>query len=173
MIPLAFDGGWSDGDPGAGRLRFDSPRLSDIKHFHISSRDAAAARIGPQVSTWGIGDVIVLERTGQEQNRVVAWVIGEVVNRGTYYTVPVSLRSAVGSFAEHDSLTVSHQLNVPAVPEAPPEPVAPTLVLRPEPVPAQSQPNPELDRLRAENAALMAILNDLTKDQTQVLLPHD
>ena len=173
MIPLAFDGGWSDGDPGAGRLRFDSPRLSDIKHFHISARDAAACRIGPQVSTWGVGEVIVIERTGQEQNRVVAWVIGEVINRGTYYSVPVSLRSAVGSFAEHDSLTVSHQLNLPAVPDPQQAALAPTLVVRSEPVQTQPQPNPELDRLRAENAALMAILNDLSKDQTQVLIPHD
>lgn len=174
MIPLAFDGGWSDGDPGAGRLRFDSPRLADIKHLHISARDAAAARIGPQVSAWGIGDVIVVERDGLADNAVVAWVIGEVANKGTYYSVPVSIRSAKGSFGDSDRLTVSHQVNAPAVLETTPPPAVPTVALRPAPPPLpQPQSNPEIDRLRSENAALMAIINDLAKDQTKVLIPHD
>jgi len=174
MIPLAFDGGWSDGDPGAGRLRFDSPRLADIKHFHISARDAAAARIGPQVSAWGVGDVLVVERDGYTDNAVVAWVVGEVANKGTYYYVPVSIRSARGSFGDHDRLTVSHQVNAPAIAETAPAPAEPSVILRPvpSPLPAPTS-NPEIDRLRAENAALLSILQDLTHDQTKVLLPHD
>jgi len=174
MIPLAFDGGWSDGDPGAGRLRFDSPRLAEIRTLHISARDAASARIGPQVSGWGLGDVIVIERDGYADNAVVAWVIGEVSNKGSYYSVPVSVRSARGSFADDDRLTLSQQVNATALVEVSPEPALPSVVLRPAPPDIlPPEPSPEMDRLRAENAALLAILQDLTRDQTKVLLPND
>lgn len=170
MIPLAFDGGWSDGDPGAGRLRFDSPHLAEIKNFHISSRDAASARIGPLVSSWAIGDVIAVGRPGT-QNVVIGWVIGPVENKTTYYSVPVSIRSATGSFADSDGINVAHQSNVPVIAADVRVPAQPTRVVK-EPEPAPAVDPALMSNLQAENAALLAIINDLANDTTQVILPN-
>lgn len=123
-IRVAFDGGWTDGDPGSGRLRFDSPRIASAKHLYINARDAQDAILDEWVPTWRVGDVIVIERPGAERNRVVAWVVGAVYHRGSYWRVPVSVRTVYGAFAAHDELALHHAANDVAtdVVETPPLP---------------------------------------------------
>lgn len=107
-LRLAFDSGWSHGDPGNGRLRFDSPKLSKVRFLYINARDADEALLGQLVGSWALGDVIVIERMGNDVNRVVAWIIGPVHHCGSYYQVPVAIRSVRGAFAAHDELELHH-----------------------------------------------------------------
>jgi len=110
-IRVAYDSGWSDGDPGNGRLRFDNPRLSKARHLYVNARDAQEALLSELVPTWKTGDVIVIERPGAETNRVVAWVVGDIVHRGAYWRVPIAVRTVYGAFAAHDELVLHHAAN--------------------------------------------------------------
>ena len=103
-IRVAFDSGWSDGDPGNGRVRFDAPRLVDARHIYVNARDAQDAILDEWVPTWGVGDVLIVERAGAERNRVIAWVVGAVYHRGSYWRIPVKVRTVYGAFAAHDEL---------------------------------------------------------------------
>jgi hypothetical protein len=124
-LRVAYDTGWSDGDPGNGRLRFDNARISKARHLFINARDAQDALLSELVPAWRTGDVVVIERPGAEANRVVAWIIGDIVHRGSYWRVPISVRSVYGAFAAHDELVLHHATNSvdadePAVMAAPP-----------------------------------------------------
>lgn len=110
-IRVAYDSGWSDGDPGHGRLRFDNARLSKARHLYVNARDAQEALLNELVPTWKTGDVIVIERPGAETNRVVAWVVGDIVHRGAYWRVPIAVRTVYGAFAAHDELVLHHAAN--------------------------------------------------------------
>lgn len=142
VIRLAFDSGWSDGDPGNGRLRFDSPKLSKVRFIYINARDADEALLGQLVGGWSLGDVLVIERMGAEVNRVVGWIIGPVNHRGSYYQVPVAIRSVRGAFAAYDEMELHHhssQSIVDAEPDRPtldlaPLPMATTITFAPSPM---------------------------------------
>lgn len=122
---MAFDSGWSDGDPGSGRLRFDAPAISRAKYLYINARDAQDAILDEWVPTWRVGDVVVIERPGAERNRVVAWVVGAVYHRGSYWRIPVSIRTVHGAFAAHDELLLHHAPNDIATDVSPATPAAP------------------------------------------------
>lgn len=186
-IRVAFDGGWSDGDPGSGRLRFDSPRIASARHLYINSRDAQDALLDEWVPTWRVGDVIVIERPGAERNRVVAWVVGAVYHRGSYWRVPVSVRTVYGGFAAHDEIALHHAANdvatdvveapplPPSIPEfrtahlpgPPPLPVV-TPVMPAPGVQAAPEGSERLAALEAENRALQQIIERLVSDDTEL-----
>lgn len=158
-IRLAFDGGWSDGDPGKGRLRFDSPALAKAKHLYVNAQDAQEALLGSLVPTWKHGDVLVLERPGVETNRVVAWIMGPIVHRGAYYKVPVLIRSVSGGFAAQDELALHHYRNAEAADQQP-EPAAPL-----QPVAPVAAVPSDVER------RLTAIENRLREAETRLLAP--
>lgn len=139
LIRLAFDSGWSAGCPGSGRVRFSSPKLSQSSFICVNARDAQDSLLDELVPTWGIGDVLVIERASADRNRVVAWIIGPIHNGGSYYRVPIIVRTVNGGFAAHDELVLHHHKNVTETDEpekqiwAPPQrtPKAPELPLPP------------------------------------------
>lgn len=146
LLRMAFDSGWSHGDPGDGRLRFDNPRIAKAGNLCINARDAQEAMLDELVPTWRIGDVIVVERPGHDRNRVVAWIIGPIVHMGSFYRVPIIVRTVHGAFAAHDELVLHHHRNVtetddaapisplPAASAGPSLPISPLLpVLAPAP----------------------------------------
>lgn len=128
LIRLAFDSGWSSGDPGDGRVRFDSPVLSKASFICINAKDAQECLLDELVPTWGVGDVLVIERPSLDRNRVVAWIIGPIHNGGSYYRVPIIVRSVNGNFTAHDELALHHHRNVVDTDE--PEPRALSLPQR-------------------------------------------
>lgn len=123
-INLAYDGGWTDGDPGEGRLRFDNPKLAKIRFAYVNARDADEALLNELVPSWKAGDVLVVERSGAEGNRIVCWIGGPVQHRGTYYKVPVFPRAIRGNFTDHDEVSLTCQPNE-VNDAAEPAPVAP------------------------------------------------
>lgn len=180
-LRLAYDSGWSDGDPGHGRLRLDAPSPIRAHHLYINARDAQDAVLDELVPTWGVGDVLVVERTGG-QGRLVAWVIGHIRHGGSYWKIPVSVRTVSGSFAAHDEVRLSHYLNEAAMAGEPaPQAAAAvfvastgtaaTTIAPVEPAEIHSPVSPQdLATLQAENAALVALLRDLTADKTPLLV---
>lgn len=112
LIRLAFDSGNTNGCPGSGRVRFSSPRLSQSTFVCVNARDAQDSFLDELVPTWGIGDVLVIERASADRNRVVAWIIGPIHNGGSYYRVPIIVRTVSGSFTAHDELVLHHHKNV-------------------------------------------------------------
>lgn len=118
-LRMAFDSGWSHGDPGDGRLRFDSPSIAKAVNIIVNARDAQEALLDELVPSWRIGDVLVIERPGADRNRVVAWVIGPITHMGPCYRVPILVRSVHGGFAAHDEVALHHHRNVTDVDEAP------------------------------------------------------
>lgn len=109
---LAWDGGVSDGDPGTGRIRVNAGAMRHATHFLINSRDRHGALVGEPVAKFWPGDVLHLERDGG--GLIVAWVMGEVSHSGSYYKVPISVRSADGAFASDDLVTLHHQMDARA-----------------------------------------------------------
>lgn len=109
-VPLlfGFDAGWSDGDPGDGRLRFNAPAITDASWLYVNVRDVQEAMLGDLIPKIAIGDVLVIERVGAKHNRVVCWVIGAVIHGGSYYKLSIRVRSVTGSFAVHDDLMLHH-----------------------------------------------------------------
>lgn len=118
-LRMAFDSGWSHGDPGDGRLRFDSPSIAKAVNIIVNARDAQEALLDELVPSWRVGDVLVIERPGADRNRVVAWVIGPITHMGPCYRVPILVRSVHGGFAAHDEVALHHHRNVTDVDEAP------------------------------------------------------
>lgn len=112
LIRLAFDSGWSHGDPGDGRLRFDSPKIGKASTLCVNARCAQETMLDQLVPQWGIGDVLVIERAALDKNRIVAWIIGPIAHGGSYFRIPVKVRSVSGSFAAHDELLLHHHLSV-------------------------------------------------------------
>lgn len=112
MIRFAFDSGWSDGDPGDGRLRFNTPKIACARFAYVNAKAADEARLDELVPTFGVGDVLVMERADMPGNRAVAWILGPIYHGGSYYKIPIAVRSVAGSFAAHDDLIVSHYANV-------------------------------------------------------------
>lgn len=126
LLRLAFDSGWSHGDPGDGRLRFDNPKTAKASNLCINARDAQEAMLDELIPTWRIGDVVVIERPGAERNRVVVWIIGPIVHMGPFYRIPIIVRTVNGAFAAHDELVLHHHRNVTEVnDQVAPAPTAP------------------------------------------------
>lgn len=168
-LALAFDSGWSDGDPGSGRLRFDTPKPARARFVCVNARDSQDAVLDELVPTWGVGDVLVIERPGATSNRWVGWVVGPIVHRGSYYKVPVKPRTVTGAFAAHDELALHHHRDVVDVEEPEIAPgIAPLPIIGaaalppPAPLPA-AQPDAAL---AAENAELRRVLQSLVSDNT-------
>jgi hypothetical protein len=86
--------------------------LLKAKHLYVNARDAQEALLGKLVPTWKQGDVLVVERPSAEKNRLVAWIMGPLVHGGSYYKVPVLVRSVSGAFAANDGITLHHFPNV-------------------------------------------------------------
>lgn len=186
-IRLAFDSGWTDGNPGNGRLRLDAPSPIRARHVYINACDAQQALLEDLVPTWGIGDVLVIERIGGvEPSRIVAWVIGPVRHGGNYWKIPIVVRTVAGSFAAHDDVRLTQYPNEaalapsqPVASLAPVAPVAPQPLVRPEAAdvaaagPALTPVAPVAASLEAENAQLLALLRELTADTTPLDLVTD
>lgn len=183
-LRVAYDSGWSDGDPGNGRLRFDSPRLSRARHLFINARDAQEALLTELVPMWRTGDVLVIERPGAETNRVVAWIVGDIVHRGPYWRVPISVRTVYGAFAAHDELILHHAPNAadgdePEIIPARPSITSPAHVERPErsvPPPIPSVPmhadvtayETRIAQLERDNQSWQEIVQRLVADDTEL-----
>lgn len=168
VVTLGFDEGWSDGDPGAGRIRFDAPSIVKARNLYINAVDSNGAILDQLVPTWTIGDVIVVERG---EGRIVAWVIGPIRHGGSYWKIPITVRTVTGSFAAHDHVALTHYLNEAdalAAREASPAVTVPAVVSEPPPLVVAS--SDDVDALRTENAALLALLRDLTQDKTPLLV---
>ncbi len=125
-LRMAFDSGWSHGDPGDGRLRFDSPSIAKAVNIIVNARDAQEALLDELVPSWRVGDVLVIERPGADRNRVVAWVIGPITHMGPCYRVPILVRSVHGGFAAHDEVALHHHRNVTETDTAEPHVASPS-----------------------------------------------
>jgi hypothetical protein len=192
-LRLAFDGGWTDGDPGDGRVRFNGPHLARATYIYLNARDSQDALLDELIPTWGVGDVLVIERAGLTLNRVVAWVVGPIRHGGSYYKIPVHVRSVHGAFAAHDNLTL-HRSASEAGPLmagqvekelTPVAPLAPATQIPPEnrdlaavadsddeltPIaPIVASANQDMEALRRENEALQSIIEHLVTDTTPLL----
>lgn len=111
-LRLAWDGGHTDGDPGSGRVRIDAASPRRAKFVYVNARDSEDATLDRLVPSWQLGDVLVIERPGAETNRIVAWITGPIGHGGSYYRVPVIVRSVFGNFAAHDECVLTHQPNM-------------------------------------------------------------
>lgn len=186
-IRLAYDSGWSDGDPGNGRLRLDAPSPLRARHVFVNARDAQEALLEDLIPTWGLGDVLVIERVGgADPGRIVAWVIGPVRHGGSYWKLPVVVRTVSGSFAAHDEVRLTQYPNEAAI--APPlsslglVPVAPLAATAPQSLaPVQRPPltpvaplaAQDYAAIAAENDQLLGLLRELTSDTTPISLVTD
>jgi hypothetical protein len=187
-LRLAFDGGWSDGDPGNGRLRFNAPALDRATYIYVNARDSQDAVLDDLIPTWGVGDALVIERAGLMVARVVAWVVGPIRHGGSYYKIPAHIKSASGSFAANDELTLHIDAKARLSPIADAHEKSLTLVapiardsqIAPEnravatvahadneltPI-ALSNSGDELERLKTDNAYLLAVLERMVNDET-------
>lgn len=116
-IRVAFDSGWTDGDPGSGRVRLDTATPKRARFVYLNARDADDALLDQLIPQWGVGDVLVIERPGSETNRLVAWVTGPIWHGGSYYKIPIIVRTVWGGFAAHDEVVLTQHGNAEA--EAP------------------------------------------------------
>ncbi len=161
LLRLAFDSGWSHGDPGDGRLRFDNPKTARAGNLCVNARDAQEAMLDELIPTWRVGEVVVIERPGAERNRVVVWIIGPIVHMGSFYRAPILVRSVHGAFAAHDELVLHHHRNVTDVDETnQPRHVTPSPPMRD--APALSPPPLAPLALTAPDSELSTISTDLT-----------
>ena len=175
-IPLAWDSGITDGNPGDGRTRLNAAALRSASHIIINEADRHGARIGELVSKFALSDVLHVERDGGS-GLIVAWVLGDVVNGGGYYKVPVSVRSVEGSFAAHDLVSLHWQGSVEATtqpePVSQPEPVPVPVALAPVPVveppaPSVAVESPALGKSGIDESELVAVLEHY-REQIQSL----
>ncbi len=171
-LHFAYDTGNSDGDPGDGRLRLDNARPSNAQTLYINQNDANSAALHELIPSFGIGDVLVLERDGNSTTQIVAWITGPVVNRGPYYKVPIKVRSVKGSFAAHDSLSLYRMADnieddTPAPQPAPPS--VKRIIKPPLTIEHPEQRIRELETQLAEAQPYRAVVEKLLDDDTEIL----
>ncbi len=107
-IKLAFDSGWTDGNPGDGRCRVDGPNIRKVSHLYVNALDRHEAELGELLASFKLGDVVALTRDSGG-GQMVAWIVGPVVHRGGYYRIPIRVCGVDGGFAAHD-LVQLHRL---------------------------------------------------------------
>lgn len=169
-LRLALDGGWSDGDPGTGRLRLDSPKPLKAKHVYVNGRDSDDALLDELVPTWRTGDELVVE---QGEALLHAWIIGPVTHRGGYYRVPVIVKIADGVLQVDRELTLYHRSDRPAEDLQPQQQVqtvvaAPSAVAAAQPLMPEPVAHDDIAQIRDENAALHEVIRALLNDQTEI-----
>jgi hypothetical protein len=176
-LSLTWDGGWSHGCPGEGRIRIDDPNPAKARHLLISVSDGGGAHLGELIPSWSIGDAVAVEGPGA---RIVGLIIGAIIHRGSHYRLPIAVRAVAGSFRDNvgvvlvhatstDLLTVAAEPMVSA-PAVSPQPVIPTVP--PSPVASPSVPNPleaDLADANAQVAALRDVLDKLLNDPTTII----
>ena len=127
-IDLAWDNGITDGDPGDGRIRVNAASIRSATHLLVNVLDRHEADLGSLLSGMAQGDVLHVERP-DGAGLIVAWVLGPVVHGGSYYKIPVTIRSVEGAFAAHDLVRLHRQAEISPAPPA--ADVAAPLVLEP------------------------------------------
>ena len=109
-FPYQWDTGTSAADPGAGRVRGNNASLGSITQLYINNSDRWAQSLA---SLWGAlasGNPIHLSRVGAQGNRIIAVLNGAPTAGSGFYTIPVSVTVATGSFANNESLAVEYGL---------------------------------------------------------------
>lgn len=170
-LRLALDGGWSDGDPGAGRLRLDSPKPLKARHVYVNGRDSDDALLDELVPTWRAGDELIVE---QGDALLHAWIMGPVTHRGGYYRVPVIVKVCDGALQVGNELTLYHRSDRP---DEDPQPVqtltaAPALPAAAQPLIQQPVTHNDIAQIRDENAALHEVIRALLTDKTEIYAPE-
>lgn len=102
-LAYKWDSGTSAGDPGAGRVRGNNATLASITNLYINPADAYAD-VSAYISSWIVGDDIMLTKVAAQANRVIFRVAGAPALGSGYYTVPVTLVSAAGTLTNNDNL---------------------------------------------------------------------
>lgn len=184
-LTLTWDGGWSHGCPGEGRIRIDDPNPAKARHILLSVADGGGAHLGELIPSWAIGDAVAVEGQGA---RLVGLLIGPIVHKGSHYKMPIAVRAVAGVFQAEtpvallhatsaDLLTVNGAAPASVVPLASSDVVPGALPVAtvPPPVPtgsAASQANPlatELADANAQVAALRDLIDKLLNDPTQII----
>ncbi len=140
------------------------------KHICLSPVDRFGANVSELISGMTTGDVLVIVR---DTAAITVWIMGQAVNRGHYYRLPIKVRSCTGSFAADDLIDVDYLKDEP---ETEPEPEQlPAPVTQPVALTAQES-EPATDQ---QVAALRAKLEESEQGRTaaetmlQALLDDD
>lgn len=184
-LALTWDGGWSHGCPGEGRIRIDDPNPAKAKHILLSVADGGGAHLGELIPSWAIGDAVAVEGAGA---RLVGLLIGPIVHKGSHYKIPIAVRAVAGVFqadtkvalmhaTSADLLTVNGGASASVVPLASSDVASGTrpVATVPPPDPAGSTASPtnplatELADANAQVAALRDLLDKLLNDPTQII----
>lgn len=184
-LTLTWDGGWSHGCPGEGRIRIDDPSPARARHLLLSVADGGGAHLGELIPSWAIGDAVAVEGQGA---RLVALLIGPIVHKGSHYKLSIAVRAVAGTFQAETPVTLLHATSADllTVDGAAPASVVPLTSLDVAPGtlpvstaqppvqkgPAASLANPlatELADANAQVAALRDLLNKLLNDPTQII----
>lgn len=107
-FPFAWDTGTSDASPGTGRVRGNNATLASITAIYISTDDGWDVDVSGIFSTLGTGHTIVLSKVGAQANRLVMRLSGAPVSNSGYYTLPVTVDVAAGSFDASDQLAFEY-----------------------------------------------------------------
>lgn len=171
-LRLTFDGGWTDGDPGRARLRFNHPSPARATELALNLVDATGAEIG-DVMPWMLpGSVVTIERVGSPANVLVAMIIGRPRHGGSHYVIPIHVRSVSGSLAAADALTVEILREQPAD-DGQPEPAVPSVRVVPDPAAELADLRRQLAAANQGREQLEAVLSGILSDSTPVTMADE
>lgn len=109
----------SDGDPGAGGIRWNDADPGQATTLYVSDEDLEAGDLGAALGTLATGGFIYLQggADSEARNNLQKWQVTSVTAGSGYTKVGVTLQAAGGAFADLDpvELTIQQPLPTPGV----------------------------------------------------------
>jgi hypothetical protein len=115
-VPYSFDSSTAEADPGEGDIRFNNASAALATEMYVAKRGAFSNNLGPLfLALNGVDSVVrgivTIFNSGQLTNSAIFTVTGEVLDNGTWLTLPVSYVGGNGSFANLTPLSVQVTLS--------------------------------------------------------------
>ncbi len=116
--PYTFSSTTTETDPTSGKVRMNNATASNVTEIYLSKTDSGAVDVGNIVTTWGDADasyIYTIKIYKDNSNYHSFYIIGDIVDNGTWITIPVEHISTTGTVSDTNAVKVFPSAVVEAV----------------------------------------------------------
>lgn len=116
-VPMVADlGSIADGDPGAGRVRWNDTEPSQATVLYVSDEDGEAGDLATPLAALAVGGYVYLQggADSEARNNLQKWQVLSIDSAPGYTKVGVAPQASAGAFADLDDLELTFQQPLPA-----------------------------------------------------------
>lgn len=116
--PYTFSSTTTEADPTSGKVRMNSATASSVTELYLSKTNSSSVNVGSTITTWGDEDVSYIYNIKvykDSSNYHSFYIVGDIVDNGTWITIPVEYISTTGAISNNDAVKVFPSAVVEAV----------------------------------------------------------